>query len=204
MPAPSSWANHARNGSSPSTGMRSQTPGRRPARDSAPASSPGFVRDGPLGGAIACGALGVLAFSFTLPATRLAVHDLDGTVVGLGRALVAALLAAAVLGVRVPSARQVARLAVVAAGVVVGFPLCTSLALGQLPASHGAVIVGLVPAATAAMAVLRAGERPSASFWLAVAAGVVTVLAFALSQGAGGLETGDLLILLAVALAALG
>ena len=46
------------------------------------------------------GALGVLGFSFTLPATRIAVAQLDGTVVGLGRAVVAAVLALAVLGFR--------------------------------------------------------------------------------------------------------
>ena len=162
---------------------------------------------GRFSGAVACGALGVLAFSFTLPATRLAVHDLDATVVGLGRALVAALLAASVLALRhepLPAARHLPSLAVVALGIVVGFPLCTSLALAYVPASHGAVIVGLVPAATAAMAVLRAGERPSVRFWIAVAAGLIAVLVFAATQGAGRPQAGDLLILLAVALAALG
>ena len=162
---------------------------------------------GRFSGAVACGALGVLAFSFTLPATRLAVHDLDATVVGLGRALVAALLAGAVLAARhepLPAARHLPSLAVVALGVVVGFPLGTSLALAHVPAAHGAVIVGLLPAATAAMAVVRARERPSVRFWIAVAAGLVAVLAFAASQGAGRPQAGDLLILLAVALGALG
>jgi len=149
----------------------------------------------------------VLVFSFTLPATRLAVHDLDETVVGLGRAVVAALLAAAVLVARrerFPPAGQLWRLGVVALGVVIGFPLFTSLALAHVPASHGAVIVGLIPAATAAMAVLRAGERPSLPFWIAVLAGLVAVLVFAASQGAGRPQAGDLLILLAVGLGALG
>ena len=158
-------------------------------------------------GAAAWGALGVLAFSFTLPATRLAVHDLDETVVGLGRAVVAALLAAVVLVVRhepFPAARHIRRLGVVALGVVVGFPLCTSLALAHVPAAHGAVIVGLLPAATAAMAVLRARERPSTRFWIAAVAGLLAALAFAASQGAGRPQAGDLLILVAVALGALG
>lgn len=160
-----------------------------------------------MSGAVACGALGVLAFSFTLPATRLAVGDLDETVVGLGRAVVAAVLAIAVLvwrHERPPAARHLTRLAVVALGVVVGFPLFTSLALATVPAAHGAVIVGLVPAATAAMAVLRAHERPSSRFWIAVAAGLIAVLVFAATQGAGRPHAGDLLILLAVAFAALG
>lgn len=151
--------------------------------------------------------LGVLAFSFTLPATRLAVLDLDETIVGLGRAIVAAILAGALLGARrerPPAPPDLRRLIVVAIGVVIGFPLCTSLALATVPAAHGAVVVGLLPAVTAAMAVMRAGERPSPRFWIAVAAGVVAVLGFTASQGAGRPQAGDLLILLAVVLGALG
>lgn len=92
----------------------------------------------------------------------------------------------------------------VALGVVFGFPLFTALALRELTSAHSAVIVALLPAATAVAAVLRAGERPSRGFWLASAAGLVAVLAFAASQGAGLLSGGDLLILAAVALGAIG
>src|SRR5690242_8187975 len=116
------------------------------------------------------GTLGVLGFSATLPATRLAVTELDGTVVGLGRALVAAAVAALVLaitGQRLPSRRFWPRLALTALGVVVGFPLFSAWALTMVPAAHGAVIVGLLPAATAVMAVWRGGERPSGAFWVA-------------------------------------
>jgi drug/metabolite transporter (DMT)-like permease len=157
--------------------------------------------------ALVPGFLGVLAFSFPLPATGVAVQDLDGTVVGLGRALVAAVLAAALLRVRrerLPDPAQLRRLGVVALGVIIGFPLFTSLALTLVPASHGAVFVGLIPAATAVMAVLRAGERPSPPLWIAVVAGVVAVIVFAAARGAGEPRMGDLLILLAVALCAVG
>jgi drug/metabolite transporter (DMT)-like permease len=88
-------------------------------------------------------------------------------------------------------------------GVVVGFPLFTALALRELTSAHGAVIVGLLPAATAALAVVRAGERPSRGFWAASGVGLVAVLAFAASQGAG-IEPADGLVLIAVALGALG
>jgi drug/metabolite transporter (DMT)-like permease len=157
--------------------------------------------------AIALGLLGVLGFSFTLPATRMAVEELDATFVGLGRAVVAAALAGALLVVlreRPPERRQLPRLALVALGVVVGFPLFTALALREVTAAEGAVIVGLTPAATAVMAVLRAGERPSRGFWLAAVCGLVAVLAFAASQGAGLPRGGDLLILAAVAAVAFG
>lgn len=156
---------------------------------------------------VALGALGVLAFSFSLPATRLALRDLDPWVVAFGRAAVAAALAGVLLwAMRAPwpSARQWRALAIVAAGVVIGFPLLTSLALHHRTAAHGAIVVGLVPAATAVMAVLRAGERPSAAFWAASAAGTVAVVAFAFVSGAGALGLSDLELLGAVVLVGLG
>jgi drug/metabolite transporter (DMT)-like permease len=157
--------------------------------------------------AVVLGLLGVLGFSFTLPATRVAVDELDPVFIGLGRAAVAAVPAAAVLAIwreRLPDRRTLARLGVVALGVVFGFPLLSALALEELTAAHSAVIVGLLPAATAVMAVARAGERPSAGFWAASLAGLVAVLAFAASQGAGRPSGADLLVLAAVALGAVG
>lgn len=157
--------------------------------------------------AIVLGFLGVLAFSFSLPATRLAVEDLDATFVGLARAVVAGVVGALVLAaLRQPRPRrdQLGRLALVGVGVGVGFPLFTALALRDLSSAHGAVIVGLLPAATAAMAVARAGERPTRGFWLASGAGLVAVLAFAATQGAGGFQLADVYVLMAVALGALG
>jgi drug/metabolite transporter (DMT)-like permease len=153
------------------------------------------------------GIIGVVGFSFTLPATRLAVMELDGTLVGLGRAVIAAAAAAILLAATrepIPPRPFWGRLAVVAAGVVVGFPLFSAWALRYVPAAHGAVIVGLTPAATAVMAVIRAGERPSAGFWLASLLGLVAVLIFAAVQGAGAPVPADALILIAVALGALG
>lgn len=153
------------------------------------------------------GIIGVIGFSFTLPATRLAVMELDGTLVGLGRAVIAAAAAAILLAATrepIPPRPLWGRLAVVAAGVVVGFPLFSAWALKYVPAAHGAVIVGLTPAATAVMAVIRAGERPSAGFWLASLLGLVAVLIFAAVQGAGAPVPADGLILIAVALGALG
>jgi drug/metabolite transporter (DMT)-like permease len=152
------------------------------------------------------GLLGVLGFSFTLPATRVAVDGLDPVFVGLGRAAVAAVPAALLLALwreRWPDRATLARLALVALGVVFGFPLLSALALRELTAAHSAVIVGLLPAATAVMAVVRAGERPSTRFWLASAAGLAAVLAFAASQGAG-VSGADLLVIGAVVLGAIG
>jgi len=155
------------------------------------------------------GFLGVLAFSFTLPFTRVAVGGLSPLFIGCGRAVVAALLAALVLGItrqRFPRGRQWLRLAVVAAGVVAGFPLLTSYALTTASASHGAVVIALLPAATAVLAVLRARERPPLPFWVFAVLGAVAALAFASLQGGGfaAPQWSDLLFFGAVVAAAVG
>ncbi|MGN7249976.1 DMT family transporter [Arthrobacter sp. SAFR-014] len=153
--------------------------------------------------------LGVAAFSFTVPFTRLAVEGLSPLFVGSARAVLAAVLAAAALALtrqRLPRGTEWARLAVVAGGVVVGFPLLTSFALTAAPASHGAVVIALLPAATATMAVLRGRERPQRAFWVATGAGAMAAIGFAFIQsgGFGQLQWTDLLFFAAVAAAAVG
>ncbi|MEV6813754.1 DMT family transporter [Micromonospora sp. NPDC051296] len=155
------------------------------------------------------GALGVLAFSMSLPATRVAVQQLDPWFVAFGRAVGAALLAWAYLRYTRaprPTRGQWRRLSIVALGVVVGFPLFTSLALTTQTSAHGAVVIAVLPAMTAVFAVLRAGERPPPLFWLASIGGLVAVLAFLIANGAlhGALSAADLFLLAAVVLCGLG
>jgi len=155
------------------------------------------------------GLLGVAAFSFTVPFTRVAVAGLSPLFIGSGRAVVAATLASVALILtrqRLPLPRQWARLAVVGGGIVVGFPLLTSFALTSVPASHGAVVIALLPAATATAAVLRGHERPRTAFWLATLAGAAAAVGFAFAQpgGLGQLHWADLMLLGAVAAAAVG
>ena len=155
------------------------------------------------------GLLGVAAFSFTVPFTRVAVAGLPPLFIGSGRAVVAAILAACALALtrqRRPRGAQWARVAVVAVGVVAGFPLLTSFALSSVPASHGAVVIALLPAATATMAVLRGHERPPVTFWVITGVGALAAIAFASAQsgGMGGLHQADLLLFGAVVAAAIG
>ena len=129
------------------------------------------------------GLIGILAFSFTIPATRVSAPELGGTFVGLGRAIVAALLAGSFLMVRreaIPHKKHWLSLAIISLGIIIGFPLLTSYALKLVPATHGAVLVGFAPALTVIMAVLRSNERPSLMFWLASALGVVAIIIFAI------------------------
>lgn len=164
------------------------------------------------GSGLGWGLLGVLAFSFTLPFTRIAVGSdtgLDPLFVGAGRAVVAGILAAVVLlafRVPLPEPRQWAHLVPVSAGVVAGFPILTSLAMRHTTAGHAAVIIGLLPAATAVVAVLLTHERPSARFWCGVGLGVVATVLFSIaahgSVAGGGIP--DVLLVGAVALGAVG
>jgi drug/metabolite transporter (DMT)-like permease len=149
----------------------------------------------------ALGFLAVVLFSFTVPMTRLAVPDLGATVVGLGRGLLASVIAATVLLIRrepIPPRRYWPVFIRVALGVTIAFPILTSLALRHLPSSHGAVVTGIQPAGTAVFAAFRASERPPRMFWLAGSLGVVALLVFASVQGAGWPRFTDLLLILAM------
>ncbi|MFO1328254.1 MAG: DMT family transporter [Rubrivivax sp.] len=160
----------------------------------------------------ALGALGVLIFAATLPMTRLAVGDaaapqLPPAFVTAGRAAVAGLLSLAWLLAQrapLPARRHWRALAACAAGTVVGFPLFLSLALRHVDAMHAAVVTGVLPLATAAVAALALRQRASAAFWACAVLGCALVLAFAAWQGGGRLSAADGLLLLAVLSAAVG
>ena len=149
----------------------------------------------------------MLTFSLTLPTTQVAVRQLGWVFATSGRAVVAAALATAYLALRrsrLPGWSALPGLLVVAGGVVVGFPLLTALALERTDSAHGAIIVGLLPAATAVLGVLRTGEQPSPAFWLACGCGALSVAVFAVVRGAGLPTAADGLIVLAVLSAAVG
>ena len=152
-------------------------------------------------------ALGVLAFSLSLPATRAAVPEIGVLPVTFGRAFSAGVLALLVLMLRreaLPKRQQLIALALVYVGVAFGFPRCTAVALASVPSTHATVIIGLVPAATAIYAVVRNGERPSIGFWLAALTGALAVALFGVSQGSFHVAAADLWLLAAVGFAALG
>lgn len=153
------------------------------------------------------GLLGVTGFSLTLPATRVAVPALGSAFVGLGRGVVASFAAAAYLLIARtarPARRDMRSLVVVAGGVVLGFPFLSAIAMRTLPASHGAVVAGLIPTATAFMGVWRSRERPTVAFVLACLAGLASVLIFAIVDGAGRPQAGDAFLLAAAVAAGIG
>ncbi|MFC4171279.1 DMT family transporter [Microvirga sp. GCM10011540] len=153
------------------------------------------------------GLLGVIIFSGSLPATRVAVGDFSPLFLTSARAVIAALLGAAFLVVLRqvrPGRSDLGSLVVVALGVVIGFPLLTALALQHITSAHSIVFIGLLPLATAIFGVLRGGERPKPMFWLFSGLGAATVVGFALSSSDIGSLTGDLLMVAAIVLCGLG
>ena len=156
---------------------------------------------------MALGLLGVIIFSLTLPMTRIVVQEVDPLLNGLGRALLAAIPAAALLlwrRERWPTWRQCKALCFVILGVILGFPVLSAWAMKTLPSSHGALVNGLQPLVVAMYAAWLSHERPSKAFWACAALGSALVLVYALIQGAGSVSSGDLLMLAAIALGGLG
>ncbi|CAI8809770.1 DMT family transporter [Pseudomonas serboccidentalis] len=153
------------------------------------------------------GFIGVVIFSGSLPATRLAVLEFDPVFLTVLRATIAGLCAVCLLWLfheRRPARNQWLSLVIVALGVVLGFPLLTALALQHVTSAHSIVFVGLLPLATAIFAVLRGGERPRPVFWIFSMLGSALVVGFALSQGLTASPTGDLLMLAAILACGLG
>ncbi len=153
------------------------------------------------------GGAAVLSFSFTFPAIHEAEPVLGSVMVGAGRILIAAVLALIVLLIRrepLPPRRVWGRLGLIAGGAIIGFPLFSALALERATVAHGAILTGMLPAATASYTMLRTRQWPSLLFRLSCVAGMLTTLSFAFVQGAGHLQVEDGWMLLAVVVGAVG
>ena len=147
------------------------------------------------------GLLAVAAFSLTLPATRAALVSFDPVFVCAARIVLAAGPAAIYLAAgrhRWPNRSEFKALCAVVAGVVFGFPLFSALAMQHVDASHGGVVLGIMPLTVAATGALVYKERPSPTFWLFAVLGSAVVVAFSLMRSRGGIEPADLYLLIAV------
>lgn len=154
------------------------------------------------------GAVAVVMFSGTVPATRIAVASIDPIVVGVGRSVLGAIIAIAYLvAVRAPwpSRRHLPGLLVVAVGAAVGFGFFSAEALRTVSATHGSVVIGVLPMLTAVFGTLRTGARPRPLFWIATAAGTAVVVAYAAvtsRSGSIGIGIGDAFLFAALLCAA--
>ncbi len=153
------------------------------------------------------GLLGVMIFSGSLPATRLAVEAFSPLFLTSARAAIAAGLAAMLLLIwrqPMPRAADFVSLLIVAIGVVIGFPLLTAMALQHISAAHSIIFIGLLPLSTAIFGMVRGQERPRPAFWFFSATGSLLVAGYALSQSQTASLTGDLLMLAAIIICGLG
>lgn len=153
------------------------------------------------------GFIGVAIFGGTVPATRIAVSAIDPLALTAMRTAIAGLCALTLLIVLrrpLPPRRLWPQLAVTMVCVSIAFPLLMAVALQTVDASHGGVVLGILPIATALVAVVITHERPKALFWVASVAGAALVIAFAMRQGGGTLSIGDLLLFGAVTVSAIG
>ena len=132
------------------------------------------------------GLLAITGFALTLPANKLAVPFFGVTAVGFGRAAIAGILSLFLLkltGSKFPQFRHIKRLGIVALGVVFGFPVFSAYGMKYVPASHGAIIIGILPLFTAFFGVILDKERPSLNYWLAGTVGSLTILIYSLYLG---------------------
>lgn len=147
------------------------------------------------------GFLGVLIFSGSLPATRLAVMDFNPLFLTVCRAAIAGVPAGVLLLLfrqQRPAKSDILPLLLVALGVVVGFPLLTALALQYVTSAHAIIYIGLLPLSTAIFGVLRGGDRPRPIFWVLSALGSCLVAGFAIANGATSSPIGDGLMLASI------
>lgn len=153
------------------------------------------------------GFIGVVLFSGSLPATRIAVLEFDPMFLTLTRASIAGILALIVLllfNEKRPERKHILPLTIVAFGVVVGFPLLSALALKHITSAHSIVFIGILPVATAVFGIIRGDERPKAIFWVFSIMGSLLVIGYAVAQGFTASSIGDTLMLGAVILCGLG
>ena len=153
------------------------------------------------------GFLGILVFSLTLPVSKIAVLTFNPYFIAFGRAFLAGLVALAYLAyiqAPLPSKTDVAKFAVIALGVVFGFPIFSTVAMKEGSSSHGAVILGMMPLATTVVGVIRFKERPSIGFWLISLLGAALVMTYALLKSSGSFTYIDGLLVLGGICACIG
>jgi drug/metabolite transporter (DMT)-like permease len=136
------------------------------------------------------GLIAMLGFGATFIAIALAKESFDPTIVGVGRIVPAGI--GAVIGLKLagqkllppPEARK--WVAVIALGIIIGFPIFSTLAMQTIPAGDAGLIVAVGPVLTAVTALFYGHARPRNAFWIAAAIGTMGAIAFAITRSGDG------------------
>jgi len=130
--------------------------------------------------------IAVLMFSMTFVAVVLGSRGFDPIVMSLGRVIL--LVPAAVVTLRLqklsllPARKDLGLIAIVAAGVIVAYPLLSTYALASLSVGASGIINSLTPIIASVFALAIGHKQPKRAFWWAAAAGTVATILFALSK----------------------
>ena len=153
------------------------------------------------------GLVGIIIFSMTLPATKIAVPEFGVLPTSFYRATIAgivALIYVLVTKTPFPKKQDLLPLGIIATLISFAFPISIAIAMQDLPSSHGGIVLGVSPLLTALFATLRFGERPSRAFWITAIIGSSLVLLFSIQQSSGDLQTSDLALIFAAITASYG
>jgi len=153
------------------------------------------------------GLVGIIIFSMTLPATKIAVPEFGVLPTSFYRATIAgiaALIYVLITKIPFPKKADLLPLGIIAVLISFAFPISIAIAMEDLPSAHGGIVLGISPLLTALFATLRFGERPSRAFWITALIGSGLVLLFSIQQSSGDLQTSDLALLFAAVTASYG
>lgn len=155
---------------------------------------------------MALGLIGVTIFGVTLPMTHIALGGFSPFFITFGRAVIASIAAGLTLLLMRKKWPKGQGAILLGAGicVVYGFPIFSTTAMQTIPASHGGVILGILPLLTSIFAALVDGERPGPAFWAYGLAGAALVAFFSIRDSGFVLQMGDAWLFLAAITASLG
>lgn len=142
----------------------------------------------------AYGLVAMFGFGATFVAIALAKESFDPTIVGVGRIVPAGI--GAIIGLKLagqkllPPREAFKWVAVIAGGIIIGFPIFSTFAMQTLPAGDAGLIVAVGPVLTAVTALFYGHARPRNAFWVAAAIGTVGAIAFAVTRSGHGVFSG--------------
>ncbi len=154
----------------------------------------------------------VVGFGGTFIAVAMGYQSFDAITMSFGRVIPAAIAAVIALKIMkkplLPPREALPVLFGVTGGIVIGFPLLSTLALMTVPPADAGVIGAITPIITAIIAVFIGHKKPRRMFWVAASLGSISAAVLAYLRGGndfgGGAFWGYILLVAAMLLASMG